>query len=61
MVTTTIARSMAIELLSVDQSLSGHQTNQKRLKAMDTTTIATTILGRVVTTVKSMGAFLITT
>ena len=58
MVTATIARSMVIELLSVDQSLCGHQINQKRLKSMDTITIGTTILVRVVTTVKSMGTFL---
>ena len=58
MVTATIARSMVIDLLSVDQSLCGHQTNQKRLKTMDTTTIGTIILGRVVTIVRSMGTLL---
>ena len=54
MVTATIARSMVIEILSVDQSLCGHKINQQRLKAMD----ITTILGRVVTTVRSMKTFL---
>ena len=61
MVTTTIARSMVIEILSVDQSLCGLKTNQKRLKAMDITTIRTTILARVVTTVNNMDTFLRTT
>ena len=58
MVTTKIARSMVIELLSVDQSLCGHQTNQKGPKAMDTTIIATKILDKVVTAIRSMGTFL---
>ena len=31
MVTTTTSKSMVIELLSVDQSLCGHHTNQQRL------------------------------
>ena len=57
-VTTTIARRLVIELLSANQSLCGHQTNQKRPKAMDITTIGTTILGRAITTVRSMGTFL---
>ena len=57
-VTTTIARSMDIEPLNVDQSLCGHQINQQRPKAMDITTIGTTILGRVVTTIRSMDTFL---
>ena len=58
MVTTTIAKSMVIEILSVDQSLCGHQTNQKRPKSMDITTIGTTTLGGVVTTIRSMDTFL---
>ena len=60
-VTPTIARSMDIEPLSVDQSLCGHKTNQKRPKAMDITRIGTIILGKVVTTIRSMGTFLRTT
>ena len=36
-VTTTIARSMDIEPLNVDQSLCGHQINQKRQKEMKIT------------------------
>ena len=56
--TTIIARSMVIELLSEDQNLCRHLTNHQRLKAMDTTTIGTTILGTVVTIVKSMETFL---
>ena len=58
MVTTIIERSIDIEPLSANQSLCGHQTNKKRLKAMDTTIIGTTILERVVTNVRSMGTFL---
>ena len=58
MVTATIARSMVIELLSVDQNLCGYQTNWKRPKSMGITTIGTTILGRVVTTIRSMDTFL---
>ena len=60
-VTTIIARSMDIESLSVDQSLCGHQTNQKRPKTMDITTIGSTTLGRVVTTIRNMNTFLRTT
>ena len=58
MVIDTIARSMVIDLLSANQSLCGHQINQQRLKAMDITVIGTTMLGRVVTTVRNMGTFL---
>ena len=58
MVTTTIARSMDIEPLSVDQSLCGHQINQQKLKVMDINTIEITTLGRDVTTIKSMDTFL---
>ena len=57
-VTATIARSMVIELLSVDQILCRHQTNQQRPKAMEITKIGTTILGRVVTIVRNMNTFL---
>ena len=57
-VTTTNARSMDIEPLNVDQSLCGHQTNHKREKFMDTTTIRTTTLGRAITTIKNMFTFL---
>ena len=57
-VTTTTIRSMDIELLSADPSLCGHQTSQQNKEVMDTSTIGTTILGRVVTTVKSMDTFL---
>ena len=60
-VTATTVRSMVIEILSVDKSLCRHQNNQKRTKAMDITTIGTTILDRVVTTIKSMDTFLRTT
>ena len=49
----TTVRSMDIELLSVDLSLCGHQTNQKRQEIMDISTIGTTTLGRDVTIVKS--------
>ena len=58
MVTTTIARSMDIELLSVDQSLCGHLTSLQEEIIMDTTTIGTTIQGKFVTTVKNMVMFL---
>ena len=58
MVTTTIVQSIDIELLSVDQSQCGHQTNRQRQKSMDMTIVGTTILDRVVTTIKSMGTFL---
>ena len=60
-VTTIIARSMVIELLSADQSLCGHQTNQQRLKSMDITTIGITTLGKDVTIVRIIGTFLRTT
>ena len=39
---------------SVDLSPCGHQKNWQRKEFMDTSIIGTTILGRVVTTVKSM-------
>ena len=57
-VTATIARSMVIELLNVDQSLCGHQTTSKKPKIIDITTIGTTTQGRVVTTVRNMDTFL---
>ena len=49
---------MDIEPLNVDQSLCGHQINQKRPKYMYITIIGTTVLGRVVTIVKNMDTFL---
>ena len=49
---------MDIEPLNADQSLCGHQINQKRPKAMDITTIGTKILGKVVTTIRNMDTFL---
>ena len=50
----TIVKSMDTELLSVDQSLCGHQINMQGGTTMHTFTIGTTIPGKVVTTVKSM-------
>ena len=58
MVAATIVRSMVIELLSVDQSLYAHQTNQQRQKVMDITTIGITKLGKAVTTIRIMDTFL---
>ena len=58
MVTTTTTRSMVIELLSADQILCGHQTNQQRPKFMDITTIGITTLGRAITTIQSMDRFI---
>ena len=58
MVTATIAKSMDIELLSVDQSLCGHLIILQGEITMHTTTIGTTIQGKVVTTVKNMVMFL---
>ena len=58
MVTATIARSMNIEPLSVDQSLCGHQISMQRETTMHTTTIGTTIQGKVVTIVKNMDIYL---
>ena len=52
---------MDIVLLSVDQSLYGHLINQQGETTMHTTTIGTTIQGKVVTTVKNMVTFLRTT
>ena len=60
MVTTTIARSMDIEPLSVDQSLCGHQINIQGETTMHTITIRTTIQGKVVTNIKNIVMFLIT-
>ena len=57
-VTTTIARSMDIDPLNVDQSLCGHQTNQNRPKIMDITTIGTTTLGIAAITIRNMDTFL---
>ena len=50
----TIARSMDIEPLSVNQSLCGHQISMKGETTMHTITIGTTIQGKIVTIVKSM-------
>ena len=61
MVTTTIARSMDIDPLSVDQSLCGHQISMQKEITMHTITIGTTIQGKVVTIVKSMDIYLRTT
>ena len=60
MVTTTIARSMDIEPLSVDQSLCGHQINMQEETTMHTITIGTTTQGKVVTIIKNMDIYLIT-
>ena len=59
--TTTIVRNMDIEPLNADLNLCGHQTSQKNKEAMDTSTIGTTILGKVFTIIKSMDISLITT
>ena len=59
-VTATTLRSMDIEPSSANLNLCGHQTNQQRQKVMDTCIIGTTILGKVVTTIKSMETFLTT-
>ena len=60
-VTATTARSMDIELLSADLSPCGHQTNQQMQEVMDTSTIGTIILGKVITTVKRVDISLRTT
>ena len=57
----TTVRSMDIELSSGDPSLCGHQTSHQKKEAMGTSTIGTTILEKVVTTIKSMDTFLRTT
>ena len=61
MVTATIARSMDIEPLSVDQSLCGHQISMQEETTMHTITIGTTTQGKVVTIVKNMDIYLKTT
>ena len=50
----TIARSMDIEPLSVEQSLCGHQISMQEGTTMHIITIGITIQGKVVTTIKSM-------
>ena len=60
MVTATIARSMDIEPLSVDQSLCGHQISMQEETTMHTITIRTTKQGKLVTIVKNMDIYLIT-
>ena len=47
MVTTTIARSMDIDLLSVDQILCGHQISIEGETNIHTITIVTTVQGKV--------------
>ena len=54
MVTATVARSMDIEPLNVDQSLCGHQINMQGGTNMHTITIGTTIQGKAITIVKNM-------
>ena len=49
---------MVIDALNVDKSLYRHKINNQRPKSMDITTIGTTILGKVVTTIKSVDTFL---
>ena len=61
MVTTTIARSMDIDLLNVDQSLCGHQISIQGETTMHTITIVNKIQGKVVTIVKNMVMYLRTT
>ena len=56
--TATIARSVDIEILSVDQSLCGHQISMQEETTMHTITTGTTTQGKVVTIVKSMGIYL---
>ena len=58
MVTATIARSMDIKPLSVDQSLCGHQISMEGETTMHTITIGTTIQAKVVTIVKNMVIYL---
>ena len=58
MVTATIARSMDIEPLSVDQSLCGHQISKQEETTMHIITTGTTTQGKVVTIVKSMDIYL---
>ena len=61
MVTATISRSMDIEPLSVDQSLCAHQISMQEETTMHAITIGTTTQGKVVTIVKNMDIYLITT
>ena len=58
MVTTTIAKSMDIELLSADQSPCGHLISLQGETTMHTTTIGNKIQGKVVTIVKNMVMYL---
>ena len=58
MFTTTIVKSTDIELLSVEQSLCGHQISIQGEKTMHTITIGTTIQGEVVTAIKNMVIYL---
>ena len=60
-VTATTVKSMDIEPSSADLSPCGHQKNQQKKEFMDTSTIGTTILGKVVTTVKSINTSMRTT
>ena len=61
MVTATIARSMDIEPLSVDQSLCGQKISMQGETTMHTIIIGTIIQGKVFTIVKSMDIYLRTT
>ena len=58
MVIATIARSMDMEPLSVDQSLRGHQISMQEETTMHTITIGTTTQGKVVTIIKNMVIYL---
>ena len=53
-VTATIARSMDIEALSVDQSLCGHQISMKEGTTMPTITIGTITQDKIVIIAKSI-------
>ena len=57
----TIARSMDIDHLSVEESLCGHQISMQEETTMHTITIGTTSQGKVVTIVKYMDIYLRTT
>ena len=58
MVTTKIAKSMDIELLSANQSQCGQQISMQGETTMHTTIIGTTIQGKLVTTIKNMAMYL---
>ena len=58
MVTATTAKSMDMEILSVDQSLCGHLISLQGETTMDTTITGITIPGKAVIIVRSIGMFL---